>query len=190
MQNLTTVIKSARGIYDYILIMPHGGQEHKTLPMQECLEMSKKMVDAGADGVFWSHSHCVQPKFIYKKRPIYFGLGSLLFPDVYVYPPRSVFYPDESFDFSQLSICENFPKRVEKPTLAKWGTPSRKGIGVSVSLKNGAKVVSNLIELSQDNVLKNVKESDSLHLFKALRRKSSLFVLPSRVYGAIRKMVY
>lgn len=190
MRDLITVVKSVRSDYDYILIMPHGGQEHKILPMQECLDMSKKMVDAGADGVFWSHAHCVQPMFMYRKRPIYFGLGSLLFPDVYVYPPRSVFYPDESFDFSQLSICKNFPKKVNKPTLARWETPSRKGIGVTVSLKNGIETVSSLFELTQDNVLKGVNESGSLHLFKSLRRKSLLFELPSWAYGAIRKMVY
>ncbi len=189
-QELMTVIRSARSMYDYVFIMPHGGEEYKTLPMRNCIEMSRKMVDAGADGVFWSHAHCIQPKCLYKGRPIYFGLGSLLFPDVYVYPPRSVFYPDETFDFAQLDYCENFPKRVDKPTLAKWAKASRKGMGITISIDDGVSDASSLYEIDQNDVMMVINGPQSFQLRLKLWLESLLFVLPMKIYGKLRRMVY
>ena len=189
-QELTATLKSARGKYDYVFVMPHGGQEHKTLPMQECIEMSKQMVDAGADGVFWSHAHCIQPKISYKKRPIYFGLGSLLFPDVYVYPPRSIFYPHEDSDFSQMESCQNFPKRVNRPTLAVWDKSSRAGWCVSLSLKNALSSTSKLFTLDRDNILREANEKVAFQHDFSLWLKSLLLVLPTSIYGVFRKAIY
>ena len=189
-KELTTVLRSARERFDYVFVLPHGGQEHKTLPMFECLDMSKQMVDAGADGVFWSHAHCVQPKFSYKKRPICFGLGSLLFPDVYVHPPRSIFYPDDKFDYTRMELCVNFPKRVDKPTLASWDEKSRKGMVVSLGLKDSLSVALKLCELNRNNILRPMNEFKAVLKAFELWLKSLLFVLPTNVYGAIRKTIY
>ncbi len=189
-KELTTVLRSARKEFDYVFVLPHGGQEHKTLPMYECLDMSKQMIDAGADGVFWSHAHCVQPKFSYKKCPICFGLGSLLFPDVYVYPPRMVFYPDDKFDYTQIEHCVNFPKRVDKPTLASWDEKSRKGMVMSLGLKDGLSATFQLFKLNRNNILKPMNEFRFVPLALGLWLKSLLFILPTNVYGTIRKKIY
>ena len=187
---LSEVIKLSRSQYDYVFVMPHGGQEHKSLPMWDCVEMSRKMVDNGADGVFWSHAHCLQPYFMYKKRPIYFGLGSLLFPDVYVFPPRSVFYPDDQFDFSLLDRCDDFPKKVDMPTLAIWSKSSRKGLGISLSFNKKILIVPKLFELAQNNILSESKRLKSNKTFFLLWLTSLLIILPKSVYGVIRNVVY
>lgn len=189
-QELMIVIKSARGIYDYVFVMPHGGEEYKTLPIRKCIEMSKQMVDAGADGVFWSHAHCVQPKFTYKSKSIYLGMGNLLFPDVYVYPPRAIFYPNEKFDYTNIKICNNFPKRVDVPTLAIWSKSSRKGLGISLSLNKKIQIVSKLFELTQNNILSESKGLKSNKTFFLLWLMSLLILLPKNVYGVIRNIVY
>ena len=189
-QDLMTVIRSARSMYDYIFVMPHGGEEYKTLPMRNCIEMSRRMVDAGADGVFWSHTHRVQPRCLYKGCPIYCGLGSLLFPDVYVYPPRSVFYPSEKFNYTQLERCKNFPKRVDKPTLARWEKASRKGVGVTISISENSSDSSSFFEIDQNNNLKKTIGLRSLLVGFGFWLLSLLLFMPRRLYGKFRKMVY
>lgn len=189
-KELMVVIRSARNMYDFVFVMPHGGEEYKTLPMRNCIELSRRMVDAGADGVFWSHAHCIQPRLFYKERPIYFGLGSLLFPDVYVYPPRSVFYPSEKFNYSRLGICKNFPKRIDKPTLARWEKASRKGLGVTISISEKCSTISIFFEIDQNNILKETNGLRSLLFRFRLWLMSLLFFIPGRLYGKFRKIVY
>lgn len=72
-------IKEARENADYVLIIVHGGHEHFQLPSLRMKEIYRFFIDAGADAVVNHHQHCYSGYEIYNGKPIFFGLGNLLF---------------------------------------------------------------------------------------------------------------
>lgn len=65
-----------------VYVYPHWGKEGEYTrwpsPAQQVL--ARSWIDAGADGVFGSHSHVFQGKEIYKGKQIYYSLGNYFFP--------------------------------------------------------------------------------------------------------------
>jgi hypothetical protein len=74
-------IKEAREKADYVLVIVHGGHEHYQLPSVRMQDTYRFFVDAGADAVVNHHQHCYSGFEIYKGKPIFYGLGNLLFDD-------------------------------------------------------------------------------------------------------------
>ncbi len=72
-------IKEARKNADYILVIVHGGPELFQLPSLRMVETYRFFIDAGADAVVNHHQHCYSGYEIYKEKPIFYGLGNLLF---------------------------------------------------------------------------------------------------------------
>lgn len=72
-------IKEARENADYVLVIVHGGHEHFQLPSIRMQETYRFFIDAGADAVINHHQHCFSGYEIYKNKPIFYGLGNLLF---------------------------------------------------------------------------------------------------------------
>ncbi|OFY38932.1 MAG: hypothetical protein A2X18_05450 [Bacteroidetes bacterium GWF2_40_14] len=64
---------------DYVIIIVHGGHEHFQLPSPRMKETYRFFVDAGADAVINHHQHCYSGYEIYKKKPIFYGLGNFCF---------------------------------------------------------------------------------------------------------------
>ena len=64
-----------------ILIYPHWGKEgeYTRYPAPWQLRLAREWIDAGADGVFGSHSHVPQGRERYKDKPIYYSLGNFDF---------------------------------------------------------------------------------------------------------------
>ena len=64
-----------------ILIYPHWGMEgeYTRYPSPALLKLAREWIDAGAEGVFGSHSHVPQGRETYKGRPIYYSLGNFDF---------------------------------------------------------------------------------------------------------------
>ncbi len=72
-------ITEARQKADYVLVIVHGGHEHYPLPSPRMKELYHFFIDVGADVVVNHHQHCYSGYEIYKEKPIFYGLGNLLF---------------------------------------------------------------------------------------------------------------
>lgn len=154
-EELVAQIKFLNGEYNNIIIMPHWGEEHVLLPPYKCVEYAKRMIDAGADAVFGSHSHRVSTNISYKGKPIYFGLGNFLYPDSCLQQPRPFYYPKSAEELKTMPSCINYPRSVSQNTLLVWSEDSRVGIAAEVFFENcGIKVHRRLVRMGNDNVLR------------------------------------
>lgn len=75
-------IKDAKTEADYVLVIVHGGHEHYQLPSIRMQETYRFFIDAGADAVVNHHQHCYSGFEIYKKKPIFYGLGNFCFDNL------------------------------------------------------------------------------------------------------------
>lgn len=64
-----------------VFVYPHWGMEgeYTRYPSPEQQRLAKQWIEAGADGVFGSHSHVPQGRETYKGKPIYYSLGNFDF---------------------------------------------------------------------------------------------------------------
>ncbi|MBQ0030422.1 MAG: CapA family protein [Bacteroidales bacterium] len=74
-------IQEAKKNADYVLVIVHGGHEQFQLPSPRMKETYRFFIDAGADAVVNHHQHCYSGFEEYKSKPIFYGLGNLLFDD-------------------------------------------------------------------------------------------------------------
>ena len=72
-------IKIANENADYVFIYVHWGKERETTPEEYQRTMAKQYIDAGADAVIGSHSHCLQGIEYYEGKPILYSLGNYIF---------------------------------------------------------------------------------------------------------------
>lgn len=73
------VIKDLKTKVDYVLVIAHGGHEYFNLPSPRMQETYRFFIDAGADAVVNHHQHCYGGYEVYNERPIFYGLGNLVF---------------------------------------------------------------------------------------------------------------
>ena len=64
---------------DYIIVIIHGGHEHFQLPTIRMQDTYRFFIDVGADAVVNHHQHCYSGYEVYKDKPVFYGLGNLLF---------------------------------------------------------------------------------------------------------------
>lgn len=72
-------IKEAREKADYVVVIIHGGVEHFQYPTKRMKELYRFFIDTGADAVINHHQHCFCGYEVYNGRPIFYGIGNLLF---------------------------------------------------------------------------------------------------------------
>lgn len=72
-------IKEAKSKVDFVVVISHGGPEHFPLPTPRMQETFRFFIDAGADAVINHHQHCCSGYEIYKKKPIFYGIGNFCF---------------------------------------------------------------------------------------------------------------
>ena len=81
-EDVISLIQRIRGDFGNVYVYPHWGMEGEYTrypsPMQR--RLARIWIDAGADGVFGSHSHVFQGYEFYKGKPIYYSLGNFCFP--------------------------------------------------------------------------------------------------------------
>jgi len=85
-ENVTALIKSIKQsnnqtIKQFIYVYPHWGMEgeYTRYPSPKQRALAKEWIDAGADGVFGSHSHVPQGREWHHDKPIYYSLGNFDF---------------------------------------------------------------------------------------------------------------
>lgn len=76
--------------YDKLLIYAHYGYEYEYYPLPLHVDLFRYMIDLGADFVYSSHSHILQPYEVYKEKYIFYGLGNFYFAS------RRDVYPESS----------------------------------------------------------------------------------------------
>lgn len=157
--------------YDYIVVIPHWGMEYIIPPSLNAYRMAQKMIEAGADIILGGHTHCIQPIWKYRNRPVVFSMGNFLFPDRLLNTPRSTYYPDGDINIEELPVTYGYPKYVDCITFKKWNMMARYGLIVTIDLlDNSYSVSTNVSYLSDDNYLTLFNEQIYYH--KNIRRAS------------------
>lgn len=147
-------IQRAKKEYDYVIVMPHWGREHLFDPLQECVRMAKKMVEAGADAVLGSHPHRIQPMIVYRGKPICFSMGNFLFPDFYMQPPRPIWYPSSKEEVAAIKDAMWYPSHTEEHIRQVWNRIARYGCAIGLTLtKKGIDASVYYVHTSDDNVV-------------------------------------
>ena len=78
--SMTRAVLAAKAMADLVFVIIHWGEELDTQPRADDVSRAHAMIDAGADGIFGSHAHRMQPLAFYKGKPIFFGLGNFVWP--------------------------------------------------------------------------------------------------------------
>jgi len=79
---MIAAIEAADAVADIVIVTIHWGVELDTEPRDFQLDLGHRMVDAGADVIFGHHSHRLQPMVVYRGRPIFWGLGNFVWPNL------------------------------------------------------------------------------------------------------------
>lgn len=145
-------ITRLKKICNRVYVLPHWGHEYQYLPTIECVEIARYLIDCGADGVFASHTHQIQPLIKYKGKPIAFSMGNLLFPDYYMQPPRPIWYPSKNEIQDNITRFKYYPKHINEPCCQVWRHMSRIGMLIDVNSQTN-RTQYKLSYLTPDNVL-------------------------------------
>jgi poly-gamma-glutamate capsule biosynthesis protein CapA/YwtB (metallophosphatase superfamily) len=78
LKNRIKAFKIANADYKIIVIL-HWGAEFQETPLFEQRQQAEELVDAGADAIIGHHPHVIQPKSIYKGKPIFYSIGNFVF---------------------------------------------------------------------------------------------------------------
>lgn len=72
-------VRRLRPKVDTLIVIPHWGNEYQLGINAKTQIQAHQLIDAGADFVFGSHPHVVEPVEIYKKKFIAYSLGNFIF---------------------------------------------------------------------------------------------------------------
>jgi len=72
-------IKKLKETSDFVVVMPHWGEEYELLPSEYQRNEARLFIDAGADAVVGGHPHVIQPAETYKGKAIFYSLGNFVF---------------------------------------------------------------------------------------------------------------
>ena len=76
---LAAIREAARNA-DLVVVVIHWGVQLDTQPRAYQVDEAHRMIDAGADVIFGSHAHRLQPMDTYEGKPIFYGLGNFVWP--------------------------------------------------------------------------------------------------------------
>ena len=72
-------IREADANADYVVACVHWGTEYSTVLEEVQVTTGKQYLDAGADAIIGSHSHCLQGMEFYDGKPVIYSLGNFWF---------------------------------------------------------------------------------------------------------------
>lgn len=78
-KELISMIKEQKQNGNFVIINCHAGVEYSTKQDASQIELYKKFCDAGADIIFGSHPHVLQPIEMYNNSLIVYSLGNFIF---------------------------------------------------------------------------------------------------------------
>ena len=198
MDKVLADIREARKQYDKVIVLPHWGRDYRFYPMQECINMAKRMIEGGADAVLGSHPHLIQPLIRYRGNPICFSMGNFLFPDFYMIPPRPIWYPASLAEVAEVKDVVGYPFPIDEPIRQVWNDISRYGCIVQLKSKDGyVDSKASYIHLSEANVISMTRLPSSIRRalksvelklkYKVVRGFASVFHRIRRIIGRSEK---
>jgi len=78
-ENVILDIKKLKETSDFVIVMPHWGEEYELIPSERQKREARLFIDAGADAVIGGHPHVVQPAETYNGKTIFYSLGNFVF---------------------------------------------------------------------------------------------------------------
>lgn len=115
---LRTLIRREKEAGYFIVVLVHGGEEYTTNPSPGQKATYRSLCDSGADVIFGSHPHVLQPVEYYKNSLIVYSLGNFVFPGMDEMPGA-----EESaivrigIKNNQILYYEKYPCTIEKKTV-------------------------------------------------------------------------
>lgn len=109
------VIRRARKNSDYVIAYVHWGTEYSTVLETAQTTQAHEYIDAGADLVVGSHTHCLQGMEYYKGKPVIYSLGNFWFNN-------------KTLDSGLLEVTINTKNRKEVSVDAKGRKASYEGV--------------------------------------------------------------
>ena len=73
-------VRDVASVSDLVVVTIHWGVELDARPRGYQVRQAHRMIDAGADVIFGSHPHRIQPMETYRGRPIFYSLGNFVWP--------------------------------------------------------------------------------------------------------------
>lgn len=64
---------------DFLTVFPHWGTEYSENPDKNQLRIAEKCMEAGADLIVGSHTHCLQGMEYFDGKPVFYSLGNFIF---------------------------------------------------------------------------------------------------------------
>jgi poly-gamma-glutamate synthesis protein (capsule biosynthesis protein) len=100
---MVEAVKAAKAVADIVVVAIHWGVELDTTPRSDDIQRAKEMIAAGADIIFGSHPHRMQPLEFIDGKPVFWSLGNFVWPHNSVPSAttavaRAVINPDGSID--------------------------------------------------------------------------------------------
>ena len=183
MKDLLLYIKELKKLYDFLILMPHWGEEHQYLPSNLFKEYARRMLEAGADCIIGSHPHIINPVVSFSGKKCYFSLGNFLFPEKCMQVPRPMYYPETKEEYLSLKRFWTYPKSITEPIVAVWKPKNRIGMMVEVDVENGLNSKYHLTCLTADNVLHRYSS-------KLVRIRMAFWAMLMHMpkYGFVRKV--
>ncbi len=80
--DLTPIIEQEARDGQFVIVMPHWGQEYVAVPQEGQRELATKMVEAGADLIIGGHPHVIQGIELIDDTPVIYSLGNFIFDQV------------------------------------------------------------------------------------------------------------
>lgn len=78
-ENVLAEVKTLDGQVDFVIVMPHWGEEYVTEPSEQLKTKARHLVAAGADLIAGAHPHVVMAKEAISGVPVFYSLGNFLF---------------------------------------------------------------------------------------------------------------
>ncbi|MEL6972429.1 MAG: CapA family protein, partial [Bacteroidota bacterium] len=165
---LTAVAKHRSDYPDArIVVFPHWNFDLETLPFPLHRQWAKALIDAGANLVAGSHSHCVQGGERHKDGYILYGLGNFFIP-WYTFKNGKLDFPD----FARLTVALDWKKEQECPLLHFFEYAYEDGQHELRHLSSESFLSSPT--LARYSPYDGMKEQEYVKYFQANRRKKLL----------------
>lgn len=123
---------------DFVIACPHWGTENTAVLEQAQTEQARMYIDAGADAVVGSHTHCLQGIEFYKGSPIVYSLGNFWFN-----------YEDGDTALLEMTVADGSLSVSLVPCLQKGGVTSTAAGAEAVRILEYIESISGGIEIDE-----------------------------------------
>lgn len=87
-ESILSSITAEKEAGNFVIILPHWGNEYEPTPSSAQIEAAHIFIDAGADAIIGSHPHVIQTYENYSGVPIFYSLGNFLFDQTWSTPTQ------------------------------------------------------------------------------------------------------